>query len=152
VWAKTAAACYGVSNVETLSGGTEATAFNPRAIEALRRAGFDISEGDGLTNPHYQVKWGPSAAPMECFSKIYSQAPNPHKGFAAVMTCTQADKACPIVMGADARIAIPYEDPKVSDGTPAEAQTYDERTAQIARELLFVFSQVQKASKTTRVN
>lgn len=152
VWAKTAADFYGIQDVQTYSGGTEATAFNPRAIEALKRAGFEISAGEGLTNPHYRLKWGTDAAPMECFSKAYSHASNPQKEFAAVMTCTQADKACPIVAGADSRIAIPYEDPKVSDDTPQEVQTYDERTAQIARELLFVFSQVQKAPKTVKVN
>ncbi|MCA9045843.1 MAG: protein-tyrosine-phosphatase, partial [Planctomycetaceae bacterium] len=32
IWAATAAAYYGIENVRTFSGGTEATAFNPRAI------------------------------------------------------------------------------------------------------------------------
>ena len=151
VWARTAAAYYGVPNVETFSGGTEATAFNPRAIAALRRAGFEISEGEGLTNPRYEVKWASTAEPMACFSKVYSHESNPQKGFAAVMTCTQADRACPIVQGADVRIAIPFDDPKVSDGTPEESKIYDERTAQIARELLFVFSEVQKAQTKAKV-
>ncbi|QDT56592.1 Protein ArsC [Caulifigura coniformis] len=144
VWARTAANHYGIANVETYSGGTEATAFNPRAVAALRRAGFEIPELLEAGNPKYEVKWHSAAEPMVCFSKRFDQSPNPASGFAAVMTCTQADRACPIVAGADARISIPYEDPKAFDNTPDEARKYDERTAQIARELLYVFSQVAK--------
>jgi len=60
------------------------------------------------------------------------------------MTCSQADAACPIVEGARARVAVPYEDPKVADGTPEEAARYDERVAQIGRDLTWVFSEVSK--------
>jgi arsenate reductase len=39
-------------------------------------------------------------------------------------------------------VAIPFVDPKVSDNTPAEAATYDERCRQIAREMFFLMKQV----------
>jgi arsenate reductase (thioredoxin) len=58
------------------------------------------------------------------------------------MTCTQADAACPFVRGASMRIAVPYEDPKQADGTPEEAAAYDERTVQIATEMLYLFRKV----------
>lgn len=144
VWAQTAAARYGMANVESFSGGTEATAFNPRAVAALRRAGFEIADQIETGNPKYEVKWRSEAAPMVCFSKKYDQAPNPKSDFAAVMTCTQADKACPVVAGAAVRISLPYEDPKAFDNTPEEPRMYDERTAQIARELLYAFAQAAK--------
>jgi arsenate reductase len=144
IWAQVTAAHYGVGGVETFSGGTEATAFNPRAVSALRRAGFSIStpEPGAQDNPRYQVHFAESASPLTCFSKIYDQEPNPKKDFCAVMTCSLADQSCPLVAGASLRIAIPYEDPKAFDGTPEEAQQYDERCRQIAREMLYVFSQV----------
>lgn len=47
------------------------------------------------------------------------------------------------MFGADARIAIPYDDPKASDGTEHEAQTYDERCRQIAREKLYAFREAR---------
>jgi hypothetical protein len=144
VWAKTAAARYGVPNVETFSGGTEATAFNPRAVAALRRAGFLIPDQIEVSNPRYEIRWNTDAEPLVCFSKKYDQSPNPAKGFAAVMTCTQADQACPIVSGADVRISLPYDDPKAFDNTPDEQRMYDERTAQIARELLYAFAEAAK--------
>ena len=144
LWAAVAAERYGVAGVETFSGGTEATAFNPRAVAALRRAGFEVTavdDGADAVNPRYRVSWG-TGEPSIAFSKRYDAAPNPTAGFAAVPVCSEADEACPVVTGADARFALPYEDPKAADGTPFEAARYDERTAQIARELLYAFSRV----------
>jgi arsenate reductase len=146
LWAAAAAAYYGVDRVETFSGGTEATAFNPRAVAALQRAGFEIDGGADAAvegaNPKYAVRLAADGPAHEAFSKKYADAPNPSKHFAAVMTCSQADKACPTVFGAELRVGLPYEDPKVSDGTPEEAKTYDERARQIATEMFYVFSQV----------
>jgi hypothetical protein len=58
------------------------------------------------------------------------------------MTCGEADGACPVVLGAAARIALHYEDPKVADGMPEEAATYDGRSMQIATEMLYAFSKL----------
>jgi len=143
IWGATAAAYYGVPNVETFSGGTEATAFNPRAVAALRRAGFAVDEPKTTTkNPRYHLRYHAEGPVLECFSKIYYEAPNPKSDFCAVMTCAEADKHCPIVSGASQRISLPFEDPKAFDNTPAETAKYDERCRQIARELLFVFSEI----------
>jgi protein-tyrosine-phosphatase len=141
IWAKTAAQYYGVAEIDTFSGGTEATAFNIRAVNALRRSGFDISVNavTQQNNPRYLVRFSSGAPALECFSKAYSDAPNPSAEFCAVMTCSQADKACPVVSGASKRVSLPYEDPKAFDGTPEEAERYDERCRQIAREMLYVF-------------
>lgn len=141
IWAKVAATYYRVKGIETFSGGTESTAFNPRAVSALERAGMEISVDDrGKSNPKYSVVYASSSSPAICFSKVYSSSMNPAKDFCAVMTCSDADKNCPVVAGASMRIAIPFVDPKVSDGTDKETETYDERCAQIAREMLYVFS------------
>jgi protein-tyrosine-phosphatase len=144
IWAATAAAWYGVRGVRTFSGGTEATAFNPRAVAAMRRAGFQIDGPDG-TNPHYRVTYTSDGPPLEAFSKKFVDPPNPQSDFAAVMTCGVADKACPIVHGAALRVPLHYEDPKDADGTPAEAATYDARARQIATEMFFLFAQVAQA-------
>jgi hypothetical protein len=143
IWAQTAAHAYGVPNVETFSGGTEATAFNPRAVAAIERAGFRVDRTRESDNPVYHVRFDDGSPPMEAFSKVYDKAPNPTEDFAAVMTCSQADKNCPLVLGSAARIAIPYDDPKAFDGTDQEAAKYDERCRDIAREMLFVFAQVK---------
>lgn len=147
IWAAAAASHYGIDRVRTFSGGTEATAFNPRAIAALQRAGLRIERVQDGTNPRYAVRFRDTDDPLICFSKVYDQDPNPKKDFCAVLVCSQADKACPNVAGAALRVAIPYDDPKLSDGTPEESATYDERSRQICREMLYVFSQVEKSEK-----
>lgn len=141
LWAAAAAQHYAV-NAISYSGGTEATAFNPRAVAAMARAGFDVRPAFDDINPVYLVSMGEGLPVQTCFSKVYDGAPNPKSAFAAVMVCHSADEACPYVAGAEARFAITYVDPKASDATPEEAATYDERCAQIAREILFAFSLV----------
>jgi protein-tyrosine-phosphatase len=142
IWATVAAHAYGVSGVTTFSGGTEATAFNPRAVAALERAGFEL-QNPGGSNPRYRVSFSAGVPALEAFSKKYDDPSNPRSGFAAVMTCSEADKKCPVVHGAALRVALPYEDPKSSDGTAAEAASYDERSRQIATEMFYLFSEVR---------
>ena len=146
IWAQTAAAYYSVDNVISYSGGIEVTAFNPRAVKALEDVGFKIIKKSEGNNPNYEVSFSNDALPIKAFSKKYDAEGNPVKGFAAVMTCSQADKNCPIVKGSIARISIPYEDPKEADGTPQENAVYKERVEQIGREITYAFSLVTNKS------
>jgi len=144
IWAQVAAEYYGLDGVETYSGGTEATAFNPRAVAAMQRCGLKIVADEPIAaNPRYSVNTSEPSTPQVCFSKAYGDPPNPSKGYCAVMTCSQADDACPLVMGCDLRMPIRYEDPKEADDTEFEAQRYDERCAQICGEMLYLMSLVQ---------
>jgi arsenate reductase len=144
IWSAAAAVYYGIDHVETFSGGLEVTAFNPRAIAAVERAGVQLSSPGG-DNPHVKVTIASDRAPLEMFSKKYSDPFNPQKDYAAVMTCSNADASCPLVVGATTRIPLHYEDPKASDGTPEETATYDTRSRQIATEMLYVFGRVKQA-------
>ncbi|MDX2190421.1 MAG: protein-tyrosine-phosphatase [Bacteroidota bacterium] len=144
IWAQTAADYYGIKGVSCFSGGTEATAFNPRAVKALTNAGFKITPLSEDKNPVYEVKYADDAQSIKAFSKKYSDDPNPKSNFCAVMTCSQADKTCPTVEGSTLRVAIPFEDPKAFDGTPEEEAKYDERCKQIATEMFYIFSLYSK--------
>lgn len=144
IWAQTAAEYYGIPNIKCYSGGTEATAFNPRAVKSLQKAGFEIEKKDDSDNPVYLVNYSDEGEPVECFSKVYSDKYNPQKDFAAIMTCSDADANCPVVFGAEARFPIHYEDPKEFDGTDLEEEKYDERVEQIGREMLLLFEVVKK--------
>ena len=143
LWAAAAGKYYGI-NVLSCSGGTESTAFNPRTVAAMSRAGFKIEKTTEDGNPVYHVRYAESLPALTCFSKKYDGAPNPKAAFAAVMVCDSADKACPTVPGAAARFAISFVDPKVSDNSPQESATYDQRCAQIAREMMFAMSLIEK--------
>ena len=143
IWAQAAACYYGIPGVECFSGGTEATAFNSRAVKAMQGAGFGITKKKGGDNPVYEARFSNEAAPVVAFSKRYDDPFNHDKDFAAIMTCSHADANCPLVPGASARIAITYDDPKDFDGTPLEESKYRERVYQIGREIHFAFSQVK---------
>jgi arsenate reductase len=143
IWAQAAAHYYNISNVFCFSGGTEATAFNPRAVQAMQSAGFSISKMSEGTNPIYDVKYSPDIPAIKAFSKKYDDPFNHNKNFAAVMTCSHADENCPVVFGAEARIPLRYDDPKEFDDTPLEEAKYTERVHQIGKEVLFAFSQVR---------
>lgn len=144
IWAQTAASYFDISKVNAYSGGTEATAFNPRAVDALRDIGFKIELSSSGVNPHYSVQYSNDHPTFEVFSKRYDDPGNPTNDFAAIMTCTHADVNCPIVVGATKRISLPYDDPKDFDGTDLESLKYKERSLEIGREILFAFSQIQR--------
>lgn len=142
VWAQVMAHYFGIGPVECFSGGTETTACNPRTVAALERAGIRaqrITEGE---NPIYLLQYADGIHPIAAFSKVYDQAPNPMSGFAAVMTCSQAEENCPFVAGAEKRFSLLYEDPKAADDTPEEAAVYDARCQQIAAEMRYLFNHV----------
>ena len=143
IWAKTAGTYYGIDNLQTYSGGTEATAFNPNAIRATITAGFEVEKDVKETNPNYKVRYQENGDSILCFSKKYDDPANPQDGFCAIMTCTEADGACPFVPGAVSRVSTPYNDPKAFDNTPAQDAKYNERCLQIATETLYVFSLVK---------
>lgn len=143
LWATVAAAYFGLNDIATFSGGTEATAFNARAVAALERAGFQIDHPGG-DNPRYRVSFSDDAPPVLSYSKVFDDPVNPRRGFAAVMTCAEADAGCPVVPGAEFRLALTYDDPKEADGTPEEAARYDERVRQIGRELFYAMHLVRQ--------
>lgn len=107
----------------------------------MRRAGFEVKNSGG-ENPRYEVRYSREGSGMVCFSKVYDHPVNPREGFAAVMTCSEADENCPFIPGADFRLSLPYDDPKEADGTAEEEVRYDERCRQIGREMLYAFSRV----------
>ncbi len=145
LWLAAGAAYFGLPKLNTWSGGTETTAFNPRSVAALRRAGFDIQcEDEQVDNPTYKIRWQADMEPYEAFSKVYHESPNPKKGFGAILVCDSASKSCPVVLGADFRLNMNYEDPKAFDDTELESEKYDERCRQIGREVFYVLGRVKE--------
>jgi protein-tyrosine phosphatase/arsenate reductase len=143
VAASIAAATCPISNVNTYSGGTEETAFNQNAIQALESFGMDVI-GDGRdSNPTYFVFFGDNQFSI-CFSKKYNHPANPKSNYIAIMTCSDADDNCPIISGSSHRFSTPYTDPKESDNTPYSSETYKNRFKQILLETLFVFSYLKQ--------
>ena len=144
VWAQTLAHYFNIKNVFCYSGGTEATALFPSAAEALQSSGFKIDRLSSESNPVYAIKFSKVTHPVIGFSKTFDANFNPASEFAAIMTCSSADKGCPFILGAEKRIPLTYEDPKAFDNTPQQAEKYLERSLQIATELKYVFSNIKE--------
>jgi arsenate reductase len=143
IWAQTMASYFNISGVSCYSGGTEATALFPMVVETLKKQGFRVQKLSEDANPIYAIKHAENEHPIIGFSKKMDDAFNPNSTFAAVMTCDSANETCPFVPGAEKRIPITFEDPKAFDGTPQQAEKYEERSLQIATELYYVFSQIK---------
>lgn len=144
VWAQAAASHFGIGNVICYSGGTEETALFPKVAQTLSDQGFNIFKINDGTNPVYAIKYSDNSQPIIGFSKKHDNPFNPVSAFAAIMTCSQADGGCPIIAGAEKRIPITFEDPKISDNTSEQAEVYCERSLQIATEMFYVFSKITK--------
>lgn len=141
VWAKVAANHYMIP-LNSHSGGVEITACNERTVASLERFGFEIQSDNSTKNPVYTIFYD-DFAPIECFSKLFDHESSPTENIAAIMTCSHADENCPFIPGADERIPVRYNDPKAFDDTELEASKYDERSAEIASELFYTFSQIK---------
>ena len=142
VWAQTLAYHFNIKNVFCYSGGTESTALFPMVAETLQNSGFQIKTISKNENPIYSIKYASNQHPIIGFSKRLDDDFNPKSEFVAIMTCDSANEACPFVSGAEKRIPITFEDPKVFDNTPQQAEKYNEKSLLIATELYYVFSQI----------
>ncbi|WP_353162010.1 protein-tyrosine-phosphatase [Myroides odoratus] len=144
IWMQVAATYYDIPEVICYSGGTEQTAMYPLVATVLEEQGFNvfkISEGE---NPIYAIKYGDNEIPIIGFSKKYDAVFNPSSDFAAVMTCSQADGGCPFIAGAERRIPITFEDPKMFDETENQQEGYFNRSLEIASEMFYIVSQIKK--------
>jgi arsenate reductase len=143
-WAYVASNYFQLNKIHAVSGGTEATAFNERAVLALQKCGFLITKATESSNPFYLVQAGPDIPVQKQYSKRYDDALGHGEKFVAIMTCDHADHNCPYIPEALARISMNFVDPGKSDGTPGEAEVYLQRSREIAANLFYLFNQVKK--------
>lgn len=143
IWAQTMASYYGIPHVDCFSGGTEATAVFPQVLETLSMQGFIIKEESKGPNPLYSILYGENLKAIKAFSKVYNHEDNPTSDFVAIMTCSEADEACPYIPGASKRVKLNFDDPKAFDNSPEKAAKYLERSIQIATEMKYLFKQLK---------
>ncbi|MCX7998556.1 MAG: hypothetical protein N3A69_06315 [Leptospiraceae bacterium] len=135
---------FDLKDIEFYSGGTEATAPHPNAMQALEDFGFQIRKLETGVNTKYEVYAGSEIPPLTAFSKIYNHPMNPKEGFAAIMVCDDAAENCPIVYGAEAKFKLTYRDPKIFDNTEQARTKYYEKVLEIALDMAYLFSELKK--------
>lgn len=144
VWAQVSASYYHIDHIFCSSGGTEEMAVHPQVLETLVRSGFAVYKISDGNNPIFAIKFDGNLPAIIAFSKVFNHGFNPQSQFGAVMTCSQADEGCPFIAGAEARLSIPFEDPKIADGTKEQSAVYEKRSDEIAMEMMYVFSKINR--------
>ncbi len=141
------AAYRGNSRLKFYSAGTTPSAFNSRTMATLREIGVVIEATGSQAkrgakqepNPHYRIQWGsPASSLMVEYSKTLDDVALPHRDFAAVMVCDEADSSCPTVQGAALRLSMTFQDPKAHDGSKDEALQYAKTRELLAQTMLQV--------------
>jgi arsenate reductase len=141
------AANYFNLNIHGFSGGTEVTAFYKNTVKTLQSVGFEFAVVDfSHENPKYSITFKESESSILGFSKRFDNKIN-KSPFIAITTCNNADKNCPFIPEALERFHLPFVDPKFSDGTSSEEETYLQTSREIASEIYFIFSEVKKCFK-----
>ena len=143
IWAQTCAGFFNVSKVVCYSGGTEATKLYRTVKDTLEDQGFIFKTKKEKSNKKYEVFFSNIEKPINTFSKVYDHKVNPVTNFAVIMTCSHADENCPFIPGAEKRISVMYEDPKLYDNSILEKKMYKERSIQIATEMKYIFSNIK---------
>jgi len=65
------------------------------------------------------------------------------KPFIAITTCSTAEENYPFIIDAIKRYHLPFNDPKIFDGTTQQAEKYKEASKQIAGEIHFIFNLIK---------
>lgn len=143
-WSFLAGWLFRLEKLRSVSGGTQATAFNVRAVRTLEQQGFSIEMDSTDPNPVYCINIGDGLPSHSQYSKVFNQAVKPGESFVALMTCDHADQNCPIIPEAIARISLNFIDPGKSDGTVEESTVYLERSREIAANIIYLFSRVSE--------
>lgn len=143
------AATYFKLNIYSFSGGNEVTCFNRSTIKTLQKAGFYFQLSDfSHQNPKYEISFEGTKKSIIGYSKLVDNPENPFN-FIAIATCSNSDSNCAFISDASYRFQLPFEDPKRSDGTLLQEETYMEINRQIAGEIYLIFNEVKQQISST---
>ncbi|MDG2356910.1 MAG: hypothetical protein P8L21_01350 [Polaribacter sp.] len=138
------AANYFDLNINSFSGGTEVTAFFRNTVKTLQMVGFSFNlENFSHQNPKYIISFEGTSKYILGYSKRYDNEENKNP-FIAITTCNNADTNCPFIPEALLRFHLPFVDPKSSDETDLQDETYLKTNQQIAAEIYYIFSEIKK--------
>ena len=138
------AADYFKLPINAFSGGTEITAFHRNTVKTLTEVGFkfDVDEFSH-TNPIYRISFSDDKPSLLGFSKLYNNIENKTPYF-VLTTCNNADENCPFIPEAIDRFHVPYTDPKHSDDSAIQDETYLKTSRIIAAQMYYLFNEIKK--------
>ena len=143
VWSFYAANYFNLP-ISAFSGGTEVTAFHRNTVKTLTEVGFKFDvDVFSHTNPTYRISFCDDKTSLLGFSKLYNNSAN-KTPYLVLTTCNNADENCPFIPEAIERFHLPYIDPKHSDDTATQDETYLKTSEIIAAQMYFLFNEIKK--------
>ena len=142
VWSQTFIKYYNLNNIYTFSGGTEVSKVYSGVINTFIKNGFKVTNNKNQYNPTYSIYYGKQNSNIKVKSKLYNSSLNPTSNLIAIMNCSSAEKSCPFILGASARIYLPFDDPKESDGSQIEVENYRNTNLEIASSMKYLFMNI----------
>ena len=138
------AADYFKLPINAFSGGTEVTAFHRNTVKTLTEVGFKFDVDEFYhTNPIYRISFSDVKPSLIGFSKLYNNIENKTPYF-VLTTCNNADENCPFIPEAIDRFHVPYIDPKHSDDSAIQDETYLKTSGIIAAQMYYLFNEIKK--------
>ena len=128
--------------IEAFSAGTEVTSVAAGVRTAMASEGMSVEATVAGTNPVVDFSVHDEGFGVRCVSKRLDDPTIPGADAIAVMVCDDADRACPTLPNARARIGLPFRDPKRADGTAEAAAIYRASSREIALAIHYAFAQV----------
>ncbi|MDG1841515.1 MAG: hypothetical protein P8I93_04115 [Crocinitomicaceae bacterium] len=141
VWAEIAAAFYNLNSIKSYSCGTERSIVSENTIQAFEDLGLQIKDHPNINNA-FLAFYGKELC-IDVFSKKYSDASISKENTIAMMTCSDADKNCPIIPYAKNKVSLNFKDPKRFDNTSSFKTEYQKTAKEIAREIFYIFSKLK---------
>lgn len=142
VWSQTFIKYYNLNNIYTFSGGTEVSKVYSGVINTFIKNGFKVTNNKNQYNPTYSIYYGKQNSNIKVKSKLYNSSLNPTSNLIAIMNCSSAEKSCPFIPGASARIYLPFDDPKESDGSQIEVENYRNTNLEVASSMKYLFMNI----------
>ena len=130
IWGNVFSKIYN-KNLNLYSAGIMKTTVSKEVIFSLSRTGLKIN-GDG------KLKYEENEITLT--SKTLDEIKE--KKFIGIMTCSDAEKSCPIDQRSIRNIKMFYSDPKDFDKTNKKIRAYDDTCLKIAQELNYVIKKI----------
>ena len=113
------------------SAGTIKTSVHKEIFNVLKKCGVSVNENEEIAFKNLLIKLK---------SKTLDQIDA--KKFIAIMTCSDAEKSCPIDSRSVKNINMFFKDPKVYDNTKYMEEEYLKTNSNIAEELNYIFKRI----------
>jgi len=125
-------------NIKIYSGGTSKGKLNSRTINVLKTNGFKVKKESNKYFLNFSENYNSVPLHSKHINELYLK-----DNFITIMTCSDADKNCPVISNSLSKILLSYEDPKKFDDTNQETNKYIETSQQIALELFYIFKNLK---------